>query len=197
MTQKAVAEKMKSVSEKPLEFYPKEPDLRVPGEWALEIGPGKGEFLLWLAQEQPRKNFVALEIKKRRFLKISKKIETLGLKNVTIARGDARLCLLNLVPHGLLAEAFVLFPDPWPKRRHHKHRLLNLERTEELHRLLKPGGAVWVATDDPHYAGQIRSVFPQERWSYKPGRSLYPTYFETKWKNLGREIHYFYFGKPK
>jgi tRNA G46 methylase TrmB len=62
---------------------------------------------------------------------------------------------------------------------------------------LKTGGAVWVATDDSHYAGQIQKVFPEEKWSYKPGRSLYPTYFETKWKNLGRDIHYFCFGKSK
>jgi tRNA G46 methylase TrmB len=62
---------------------------------------------------------------------------------------------------------------------------------------LKPGGRVWVATDDPHYATQIQSVFPAERWTYEPGRSLYPTYFEMKWKNLGRSIHYFCFMKEK
>ena len=197
MREAALKPRQKILTDKPLEFSPGEPDWKAPGDWVLEIGPGKGEFLLWLAKEQPKKNFVGLEIKKRRFQKISKKVESLEIKNVTMVRGDARLCLLKLLPEGHLTEAFVLFPDPWPKRRHHKHRLLNLERTEELYRLLKPGGAVWVATDDPHYAGQIEKVFPKEKWSYTPGRSLYPTYFETKWKNLGRSIHYFCFGKSK
>src|SRR4030095_2972841 len=100
--------------------------------------------------------------KKRRFQKISKKVESLEIKNVTMVRGDARLCLLKLLPEGRLTGAFVLFPDPWPKRRHHKHRLLNLDRTEELHRLLKPRGAVWGGTAHPHHAGQSEEVVRQE-----------------------------------
>ncbi len=161
----------------------------------MEIGPGKGEFLLWLSPQHPQKQLIAIEIKNGRFCKISEKIKTLGLANTIMVKGDARECLAELFKPDCLSEIYILFPDPWPKRRHHKHRLLKEELVSQLYTFLKPGGAVWVATDHDDYSKQIQSVFPSEHWAYQPGQSLYPTYFETKWKKLGKEIHYFCFNK--
>jgi len=180
---------------KPYQFFPLNPVWDESMEWVLEIGPGNGKFLLWLAEQNPHQLHIAVEIRNMRFQNLAQKAREKGLKNLIVIHGDARHCLSFLFHHPCLTEAFILFPDPWPKRRHHKHRLLNTERTEQLHEILKSKGRVWVATDHDEYSGQIRSVFPPEKWKYEEGKSLYPTYFETKWKKLGREIHYFCFRK--
>lgn len=164
-------------------------------EWILEIGPGNGKFLLWMAESNPQKLFIATEIRNMRYRKIAKKVEEGNLKNVVLIHGDARHCLPHLFEGQRLSEIYVLFPDPWPKRRHNKHRLLNGERIDLFHEILKKGGSVFIATDHAHYAEQIKKIFPEEKWRREEGRSLYPTYFETKWKNLGREIFYFRFVK--
>jgi tRNA (guanine-N7-)-methyltransferase len=189
--------------EKPIEFFPSDPPWDSNKEWVLEIGPGKGEFLLWVAEENPEILCIGIEIKKSRFLKIVKKLSPhpdplpkereKTPNNILLIKGDARQCLPKIFETGCLTEVYILFPDPWPKRRHHKHRLLKPEIVEQVHTFLKPGGRIWIATDHSDYSAQIKSVFPSDRWSFKEGRSLYPTYFETKWKNLGREIYYFCF----
>ncbi len=195
MFRNLITESKRETNKKALEFFPLEPVWDKKKEWVLEIGPGKGEFLLWLAAEQPQKFFIVIEIKKGRFNKITKKIEARKLENIILVRGDARVCLPELFKEDALSEAFILFPDPWPKRRHHKHRLLQLDLVKQIHQFLKPGAMAWIATDHENYAQQIQSVFPEQDWQYQEGKSLYPTYFETKWKNLGREIFYFCFIK--
>jgi len=166
-------------------------------DWCLEIGPGNGKFLLWVAEQNPQNLYIAVEIRNMRFQNVAEKAKAKGLKNLIAIHGDARYCLPHLLRPRCLAEAFILFPDPWPKRRHNKHRLLNRERTDQIYDFLKPKGRIWIATDHDHYSEQIRSVFPNDRWEAQEGISLYPTYFETKWKKLGREIFYFCFGKLK
>ncbi|MFO1520204.1 MAG: hypothetical protein U1F57_11190 [bacterium] len=162
--------------------------------------PRQRKILLWLA-EKTRRTSMWPSNKNMRFLNLAEKTKEKGLTNLIAVHGDALWPSSPPPPppptssNRGASEAYVLFPDPWPKRRHHKHRLLNVDRTDQLHQFLKKDGRVWVATDHDHYSGQIQAVFPKEKWQFEEGRSLYPTYFETKWKKLGRSIHYFCFVK--
>lgn len=183
----------------PLEFHPEPFELGTqnPGErWVLEIGPGKGEFLLHLAQSEPQTRFVGLELKRGRFERIGKKAETLELTNLTMVRGDARECLPRLFPPSSLDRAYILFPDPWPKLRHAKHRLLKPIFINNLFRILKAKGEVFTATDAGFYSDEIFTAFTEHGgFAHERIESLFPTYFEKKWKGMGREIAYWKFSK--
>jgi len=177
-------------SRPPVEQSP--PDQR----WILEIGPGKGEFILNQAQENPQINFVAIEIRRYRFDKISKKIEKLELKNLFLIKGDARECLPRLFPEKFFEAIYVLFPDPWPKKRHAKHRLLKPRLIKQLRGFLKEGGEIFNATDAGFYSEQIIEAFEEAGgFTRKAIESPFPTYFEQKWIRAGRSIDYWKFVK--
>ncbi len=181
---------------KELEFAPSPPPLEPTGPLVLEIGPGKGEFLLHLAEQEPKTTFVAVEIRRGRFTKIAKRAAARQLGNVFLVLGDARECLTRLFRPGLFDRIYVLFPDPWPKRRHSKHRLLKPELLAHLRDFLKPGGSIYNATDAGFYSEEIVSAFEEVGGFRREAiASLYPTYFEKKWKALGREIDYWKFVK--
>lgn len=180
----------------PLLFHPRKPDFHPGDRWILEIGPGKGEFLLHLAGENPKINFLAVEYKKARFNRILKRIDRLDLKNCFLVYGDARECLERLCPNNFFEKIYILFPDPWPKKRHIKHRLLKPRLVTQLGGLLKEGGEILNATDAGFYSEQIVSVFDEVGgFQREPMISPYPTHFETKWKDLGRSIDYWRFTK--
>ncbi|MBF0492275.1 MAG: tRNA (guanosine(46)-N7)-methyltransferase TrmB [Deltaproteobacteria bacterium] len=181
--------------QKPFQIFPALPDIQNTSDWILEIGPGNGKFILWMAQNHPQKTFFTLELRNMRYQNVVEKTKKLKLNNLISVHGDARYCLTELLEKETLSEIFILFPDPWFKRRHYKHRLINEERTELFHKLLKTVGKVWVATDDAPYAEHIQQVFLEKHWEIQEGKSLFPTYFETKWKKMGRTIHYFCFVK--
>lgn len=179
-----------------LEFYPEAPTLSGEVPMVLEIGPGKGEFLLHLAEQEPGTTFIAVEIRRGRFAKIAKHATARGLKNIFLIRGDARECLVRLFQPELFERIYILFPDPWPKRRHGKHRLLKPELLRHLRQFLKSGGAVYNATDAGFYSEEIVSAFEEVGGFEKHAiAALYPTYFESKWKKMGREIDYWKFVK--
>lgn len=181
--------------QKPFQISSEIPPFTKSSEWILEIGPGNGKFILWMAEKHPQKTFFALELRNMRYQNVLEKTKSAALTNLISIHGDARYCLAEFFPKERLNEIFILFPDPWFKRRHYKHRLINEERTELFHQLLKESGKVWVATDFTHYADQIQKVFSKEKWEIQESKSLFPTYFETKWKKMGRDIHYFCFKK--
>jgi len=184
---------------KPLEFLPAvfNPESLSPSaEKVLEIGPGKGEFLLHLAAEQPRTQFIGLEIKRGRFERIAQKAEKRELTNLFMVRGDARECLPRLFKGPTFERIYVLFPDPWPKNKHAKHRLLKPIIISYLHSILKEKGEIYSATDAGFYSDQIVKAFEEAGgFSREACESLFPTYFETKWKKLGKEIQYWKFSR--
>jgi len=184
---------------KDLLFLPAPPPLELYSNGnarVLEIGPGKGEFLLHQAAQAPSSLFVGLEIKKRRFEKIALRAGNLELKNLFMVRGDARECLPRIFPAGSLDRIYVLFPDPFPKKKQAKHRLLKVRLIQQLWELLKGKGEVYSATDASFYSDQIVECFDQAGgFRMEAIESLYPTYFETKWKKLGRKIDYWKFTK--
>lgn len=153
----------------------------------MEIGPGRGDFLTSLAREFPHKKFAAIEYKKKRFEKLSKRLG--DFPNVLLHLGNARQLIPELYNGQRLETIYILFPDPWPKRRHAKHRLFQEKFLQALEKGLRPAGQVVIATDDPLYRDQIRALFEQNR-SF---RSLdfpfsFPTFYAEKWRKEGRSL---------
>ena len=119
------------------------------GVW-LEVGFGAGEHLVWQAKEHPDVGLIGCEPYINGVAKCLAHIEREGVSNVRLFTDDARLVMAAL-PDQSLSRAFVLFPDPWPKSRHHKRRFVQRDNLDILARLMKPGAELRLATDDPSY----------------------------------------------
>jgi tRNA (guanine-N7-)-methyltransferase len=166
----------------------------------LEIGFGRGEFLLALADRSPEADFVGIEISFKRTLKMARKVARAKLDNVRLLEARAQVVLSQLFLPGTLSEIWLNFSDPWPKARHAHRRLVRPEFVVDVATALEPGGVFCVATDDVRYAHQIdevltgeKSLFNQYRpWPYLhdvPGRLM--TGYETQWRSAGRPMHFF------
>lgn len=116
----------------------------------LEIGFGAGEHLAAQAQLNPEIGFIGSEVFENGVARLVGEVAQRGLENVRIFADDARLLLDRLAPASI-ARAFILFPDPWPKARHHKRRLVARPTLDRLAVILQPGAALRLATDDPGY----------------------------------------------
>ncbi len=124
----------------------------------LEIGSGKGTFLVAQAQAQPEVNFLGIEWARKFYRHAVDRIGRWGLHNVRLVRADAATFLRDFVPPESVDCFHIYFPDPWPKKRHHKRRLLQSSNLEVLIGCLKPGGEIRIATDHADYFEQIRQV---------------------------------------
>jgi len=116
----------------------------------LEVGFGGGEHLAWQAAQNPNVGFIGAEPFVNGVAKLLSEIDDRGLENVHIHFGDARP-LIEALPDASLSRLFVLHPDPWPKKRHHKRRMISPWFFGEAARLLRPGGELRVASDIPDY----------------------------------------------
>lgn len=121
----------------------------------LEIGFGVGKFFLTLAVKYPDVNFIGIEYSKFRYFKMKKKIVEKDLKNIRIMNVDASVGVKYLFHENTFEFVFINFPDPWPKSRHEKNRLLAPEFAVDLSRSLKPDALVRVLTDVRTYSKQI------------------------------------------
>ncbi len=163
----------------------------------LEIGPGRGDFLFWLATEHPLKKLAAIEYKRKRFEKLEIRIEKRGLANIQLLLGDARVVLPAEFPDESVEEMYILFSDPWPKRRHARHRLFQKDFVAEILRVLKPEGRVYIAHDDPHYIKEIRETFKLfiQNFIYCEEGVEFTTFYAEKWKKEGRNLQSFSYRK--
>lgn len=134
-------------------------DPRIP--LAIDLGCGKGRFLLVHAAEHPDVNFLGIDRMLRRVRKVDRKIVRSGLSNVRLLRMEAYYAVSYLIPPELVTTYFILFPDPWPKAKHHDHRLFNPRFVESLHRTLRPEGQVHLATDHLPYFEEIVGIMGQ------------------------------------
>ena len=125
----------------------------------LELGCGDGSFTLQYALANPGQNIVALERLLGRITKLDRKGHRAGLKNLRLLRAEAAYVLEYLLPPGLLDAIHVYFPDPWPKKRHHKNRLISEPFPPLAKRLLREGGIVYLRTDNIEYFEQMLEVF--------------------------------------
>jgi tRNA (guanine-N7-)-methyltransferase len=125
----------------------------------LELGCGDGGFLLARAQRRPERNFIGVERLLGRIRKIDCKGRRLGLTNLRGVRLEASYFIEYLLPPSSIRALHVYFPDPWPKRRHHRRRLVNEQFPELARRILAPGGVVYLRTDFADYFAQMTRVF--------------------------------------
>ncbi len=124
----------------------------------LEIGFGMGETTACLAADQPDHDVLAVDVHTPGIGKLLELIDSGGLTNVRVAAGDALVLLKAMLPPASLHEVRVFFPDPWPKTRHAKRRLVSPAFGDLVATRLRPGGTLHVATDWPAYAEQVLAV---------------------------------------
>lgn len=140
-----------------------------PGRWfgrsasvVLEIGCGTGASTAAMASAEPHIDVIAVEVYRRGLAQLLGSIDRDGITNVRLIRGDGIDVLEHMVASGLLTGVRVFFPDPWPKARHHKRRLLQPNTVALIADRLRPGGVLHVATDHSEYAQQIAEVADAE-----------------------------------
>jgi tRNA (guanine-N7-)-methyltransferase len=125
----------------------------------VELGSGDGTFIAQYAQACPDRNFLAVERFLGRLRKVDRKGLRAGLANLRLVRVEASYLLEYLLPAASVHALHVYFPDPWPKRKHRKNRLVNTRFTELAAHTLAPGGTVYLRTDDRDYFEQMTAVF--------------------------------------
>ena len=125
----------------------------------VELGSGDGTFISQYAQRRPDRNFLGVERLLGRLRKIDRKGLRAGLANLRLVRIEAAYLLEYLLPPESVEALHVYFPDPWPKRKHHKNRLVNARFTELAALALTSGGRVYLRTDDRDYFEQMIAVF--------------------------------------
>ena len=168
-------------------------------EVEMDIGCGKGGFLLWVAQTRPQSNFLGIERQFARLSKVDKKIHRLGLDNIRLIRVEASYFIGKLVPADSVTAYHILFPDPWPKARHAKRRFIHPAQLPLLARVLKPGAEWRVASDDPTYQAWVRDVMAAQTLFTAPEPAIArpegwpPTRYEAKALRAGRQPLYWSF----
>jgi tRNA (guanine-N7-)-methyltransferase len=137
------------------------------GEVWLEIGFGAGEHLYWQAEHNPHVTLIGAEPYEGGVAKLLSKLAEAPLPNIRIHEGDAREVIAGL-PDGRLDRVFLLFPDPWPKTRHHKRRFVQMEMLDEIARVMRGGAEFRFASDDSGYLAwtlERLSAHPDFAWT--------------------------------
>lgn len=165
------------------EVFPREAPLEV------DIGCGDGAYLAALAQQNPEHNYLGIERLAGRIRSACNRIARQRLANVRVLLIEASYAVAYLLPPQSIAAFHILFPDPWPKRRHKRRRVVDHEFFESLGRALVPGGAVRIATDQHDYFEQIgesvSDIFAVEAGAAEPLSST----FERRYERFGAPIY--------
>jgi tRNA (guanine-N7-)-methyltransferase len=175
------------------------PELPRPLRLVLEIGFGRGEFLADLAARAPDVAHVGVEVSWKRVLKMARRLARSELANLRLVHGAGEQVVAEAFAPGSLEAVWINFSDPWPKKRHHRRRLVQPALVAALALRLRPGGVLHVATDDVGYAEHIDALLAAEprlanafapaRWLPEvPGRT--PTAYELAWRAEGRPLHF-------
>ena len=163
------------------------------GPWEVELGFGKGRYLLRRAAEDPGRRFLGLEMAGKYFSLARHRMRRRGLENLVLVRGEALFTLAACLPSGFAEAAHVYFPDPWPKSRHQRRRLLDPETVDLVLGLLIPGGELYFATDFLEYGERVASVLESHPdLSVERREAGWPegprTNYEAKYVEEGRPI---------
>ncbi len=161
----------------------------------VEIGFGNGQALAWMAADEPEKNFIGIEVHEPGVGRLLRSVEADGLENVRVAMRDAVEVLREQSVPGSVDEVRIYFPDPWPKKRHHKRRLIQPPFLELLVERMAPGGCLHLATDWAPYAEWMLEALAEvpaftlqgdpfvDRPSWRPR-----THFEQRGQRKGHQI---------
>lgn len=169
-----------------------------PGPFEIEIGCGKGGFLLSRAKANPAIRMLGIEWANKYFKYCADRMARWGLTNVRVMRTDARHFIIHHLPPNSVSVLHVYHPDPWPKKRHHKRRLFNQAFVDAGAMALVPGGLWRVQSDDRAYFEAIRELLdahaelqarPFEETGAKPDTDWQGTNFEIKYVREGRTIY--------
>jgi tRNA (guanine-N7-)-methyltransferase len=169
----------------------------------LEIGFGGGEHMVHQAVLRPDIGIIGCEPYINGVAMLLGKIRDAGCDNIRIHPGDVR-DLFDVLPDASISRAFLLYPDPWPKKRHHRRRFVTPEHLEPLARVLRPGAMFRVATDIPDYVRQALFEIPRHGFTWtaeQPGdwREAWPDWHSTRYEQKalreGRVPHYLTFVK--
>lgn len=165
----------------------------------VEYCSGNGAWIVEKAKECPHINWIAVEIKFDRVKKIWNKARASGLTNLLIVYGEAHLVTDCYFPNSSVEQVFINFPDPWPKRRHFKNRIIQDSFMNQMKRLMKPKGIFTFVTDDIPYS----EVLIAEMKRHPEFKNVYPdqgfveelsgygsSFFEELWRAQGKKIRY-------
>ncbi len=165
----------------------------------IEIGSGRGTFLVSQARAEPQVNFLGIEWARKYYRFAVDRIGRRGLKNVKLIRTDAADFLIRFVPDCSVACYHIYYPDPWPKKRHHKRRLICAHNLEHLIRTLAGGGTIQIATDHEDYFEQIKKALAErtdalEETAFTPPASAQDgetvgTNYERKYIKENRNVY--------
>jgi len=174
------------------------PDVADPLPLVVELGFGRGEYLRHLAETQPERAHVGVEVSFKRVLKMARRIAPTAESNLRLICAPGEQVIREVLEPGSVGTFWVNFPDPWPKKRHHKNRLLQAPFVAQLARRLAPGGLLHIATDHVDYAEAIDEVLRAEALLENtldvpflddvPDRM--PTAYELEWRAEGRTLHF-------
>jgi tRNA (guanine-N7-)-methyltransferase len=159
----------------------------------LEIGFGSGEALAWAGEHDPVRDYLGIEVHRPGVGRLMNALAAHDARNVRLWNHDAVEVLRNEIAEAALDEVRIWFPDPWPKKRHHKRRLIQPTFVELLATRVKPGGLLHLATDWPEYALHMREVLAaQAAWRLREGEggeSKRPAWrIETRFERRGLDL---------
>ncbi len=169
-----------------------------PGPFELEIGCGKGGFLLNRARSAPDVRLLGIEWANKFFQFAADRMARWQLTNVRVMRTDAKIFVMHHLPPACVSVLHLYHPDPWPKKRHHKRRLVQADFAEAATRVLVPEGRWLIQSDHEEYFAQIRLVLaaqpefterPWEEQTVDAGGDWEGTNYEIKYAREGRAIH--------
>jgi tRNA (guanine-N7-)-methyltransferase len=158
----------------------------------VEVGPGRGDFLFHLAKTNPDAVIVAIELKSKRYFKLIDRIDKKRLTNVVLIQADARRVIRTYFQDANIDEIHVNFPDPWPKLRHTKNRVICKEFLKSCVGALAKGGTLTIITDSlPYFASMEKDskVLEKEMKRLHTADDVFPTFFAQKWKKEGRKFN--------
>ena len=164
----------------------------------VEIGCGKGRLLVAEAEERPQVNFLGLD-RAGRWMKVGiRRSEKRNLANLIFVKTEARFFLALCIPFSSVSVFHLYFPDPWPKRRHNKRRLVTAELLELMYARLIPGGLIEIATDDVDYFAHMKQIAAKSPIQWQRIReglnqrllAAAKTNYERKYEAQGRHLYY-------
>ena len=172
----------------------------------LEIGFGNGAFIFEKVQREHDANFLGIELYHRGICSLAKQIRKSNINNIIIIYADAKKILLESVQDNDLSELYVNFPDPWPKRRHKKRRLINCDFAKLIYSKLEHKGKIYLATDSRAYADEMLNSF-EGTPGYKnlagrlklaqKGPNHIATKYEKRFLSNGNKIYYLQYQAQK
>jgi len=159
----------------------------------VDVGCGDGSFLVRTAAENPERNFLGIERLLGRVRKTCRKAARLKLQNVRVLRLESSYAVRYLLPPKSVDVFHVMFPDPWPKRRHHERRLINNDFLDAVWIALAHGGELRLTTDDVPYFHHMEKVMAQRKDfkidAWEPGEGYPQTDFERHFRGQGIRIN--------